>query len=124
MALAPDLDPRDQRLYAYLNDDVTRRRAQVGLALELCGATPTDAAARRRLGPAGALVAGGLVEVEEPERPFLSRPLRVPDRVAGHLLGDDAVDPDLADLLVPPAGPAAQSHRPPGAPGAAPAATP
>ena len=106
VALAPDLDPRYERLYAYLNDDVTRRRAQVGLALELCGATPTDAGARRRLGPAGALVAGGLVEVEERERPFLSRPLRVPDRVASHLLGDDAVDPDLADLVVPPSDPA------------------
>jgi len=98
VALAPDLDPRFERLYAYLNDDVTRRRAQIGLALELCGATPTDAAARRRLGRGGALVAGGLVEVEEPERPFLTRPLRVPDRVASHLLGDDTLDPDLAGI--------------------------
>ena len=98
VALAPDLDPRFERLYAYLNDDVTRRRAQVGLALELCGADPTDAAARRRLGRGGALVAGGLVEVEEPERPFLTRPLRVPDRVASHLLGDDTLDPDLAGI--------------------------
>ncbi|HEX6674394.1 MAG TPA: AAA family ATPase, partial [Actinomycetes bacterium] len=98
VALAPDLDPRFERLYAYLNDDVTRRRAQVGLALELCGASPTDAAARSRLGRGGTLVAGGLVEVEEPERPFLTRPLRVPDRVASHLLGDDTLDPDLAAI--------------------------
>ena len=101
VALAPDLDPRFERLYAYLNDDVTRRRAQIGLALELCGAAPTDAAARRRLGPGGALVTGGLVEVEEPERPFLTRPLRVPDRVASHLLGDDTPDPDLAAVAGP-----------------------
>ena len=37
----------------------------------------------------GPLVAGGLVLVEEPDRPFLTRSLRVPDRVTAHLLGDD-----------------------------------
>ena len=47
IALLPDLDSRFERLYGYLNDDVTRRRATVGLALELAGASPTSAAARR-----------------------------------------------------------------------------
>ncbi|MBY8854266.1 ATP-binding protein, partial [Saccharothrix sp. MB29] len=42
IALAPDVDARFERLYAYLNDDVTRRRAVVGLALELCGLPPAD----------------------------------------------------------------------------------
>ena len=37
--------------------------------------------------------------VEEPERPFLSRGLRVPDRVAAHLLGADDPDAALADVL-------------------------
>ena len=35
IALVPDLDSRFERLYGYLNDDVTRRRATVGLALAL-----------------------------------------------------------------------------------------
>ncbi|MFB7178116.1 hypothetical protein ACFCYI_10465, partial [Streptomyces sp. NPDC056257] len=39
VALAPDLDARFERLYGYLNDDLTRRRPTVGLALELCGRT-------------------------------------------------------------------------------------
>ena len=34
IALIPDLDSRFERLYGYLNDDVTRRRATVGLALD------------------------------------------------------------------------------------------
>ena len=45
--------------------------------------------------------------VEDPERPFLTRSLRVPDRVAMHLLGDDHLDaalPLLADIA-PTAGP-------------------
>ena len=37
VALVPDLDTRFERLYGYLNDDVTRRRATIGLGLELCG---------------------------------------------------------------------------------------
>lgn len=51
VALAPDLDARFERLYGYLNDDLTRRRPTVGLALELCGRSRV-AAARFRLSPA------------------------------------------------------------------------
>jgi len=99
VALAPDLDVRFERLYGYLHDDVSRRRASVGLALELAGQDPFLASARRRLGPAGPLVAGGLVIVEDVERPVLTRSLRVPDRVAAHVLGDDAPDPAVEPLL-------------------------
>ncbi|MES4890717.1 ATP-binding protein [Streptomyces sp. NPDC096012] len=91
VALAPDLDPRFERLYGYLNDDLTRRRPTVGLALELCGLAAASAA-RFRLSPGAPLVAGGLVEVTEPDRPPLSRVLAVPDRVTAHLLG--AAEPD------------------------------
>ena len=104
VALAPDLDPRFERLYGYLHDDVSRRRASAGLALELAGG-PRQAAegpARSRLGAHGALLEGGLLLVEDSERPFLTRSLRVPDRVAAHLLGDDRPDPVVAPLLVEP----------------------
>ncbi|GAA3300110.1 hypothetical protein GCM10020295_40030 [Streptomyces cinereospinus] len=50
VAVAPDLDARFERLYGYLNDDLTRRRPTVGLALELCGLGGT-AAGRFRLAP-------------------------------------------------------------------------
>jgi hypothetical protein len=98
-ALAPDLEPRFERLFGYLQDDVSRRRASVGLALELCGTSMASAGGRARLGDSGRLVAGGLLRVEEPDRPLLSRALRVPDRVSAHLLGDDAPDPAVAPLL-------------------------
>ena len=102
VVLAPDLDPRFERLYGYLHDDVSRRRASTGLALELCGAggSPGATRGRARLGPRGPLVVGGLVIVEDADRPFLTRSLRVPDRVAGHLLGDDTPDAALDGLLV------------------------
>src|SRR5487761_2594559 len=102
VALAPDLDPRFERLYGYLHDDVSRRRASVGLALELVGAGGASGTGRARLGPAGPLIAGGLLLVEDADRPFLTRALRVPDRVAGHLVGDDTTDPLVAALEVTP----------------------
>jgi hypothetical protein len=98
VALAPDLDPRFERFYGYLHDDVSRRRASVGLALELAGGPDAVRAERRRMMPHGPLVAGGLLLVEDPDRPFLTRSLRVPDRVAAHLFGDDEPDPRIAAL--------------------------
>ncbi|WP_371536574.1 ATP-binding protein [Streptomyces sp. NBC_00466] len=96
LALAPDLDRSFESLYGYLNDDVSRRRATVGPAIELCGLPVHDAGARARFHPSAPLLALGLVQVEETERPFLSRSLRVPDRVIAHLLGDDTPDAALA----------------------------
>ncbi len=102
VALAPDLDPRFERLYAYLQDDVSRRRASTGLALELATGVPGAAPARARLDPSAPLIRGGLLLVEEGDRPYLTRSLRVPDRVTGHLLLDDTLDERLAALAVQP----------------------
>lgn len=99
IALLPDLDSRFERLYGYLNDDVTRRRASVGLALQLAGESAMAAGARARLELSRPLVSRGLIVVEEPERPFLTRGLRVPDRIGAHLLGDDAPAAGLAALI-------------------------
>ncbi|MGW0706787.1 ATP-binding protein [Streptomyces sp. NPDC002643] len=108
IALAPDLERSFEPLYGYLNDDVGRRRATIGLALDLCGLPVHLAEARARFLPSSPLAALGLLSVEEGERPFLSRALRVPDRVVAHLLGDDTPDSALAGhvrRLVAPSGP-------------------
>ena len=100
VAIAPDLDARFERLYAYLHDDVSRRRASAGLALELASGGDGPYRERHRLGLASPLIASGLVLVEEPDRPFLTRALRVPDRVTGHLLGDDRPEPQVESTLL------------------------
>ena len=100
-ALAPDLDSRFERLYGYLNDDVTRRRATIGLVLELAGVPATSAAARARLAPGGPLLDHRLVVLDDASGPFLTRSLRVPDRVTSHLLGDNTYDPALTDVQCP-----------------------
>ncbi|WP_435837806.1 AAA family ATPase [Streptantibioticus parmotrematis] len=105
IALAPDLDRSFEPLYGYLNDDVSRRRATVGLALDLYGLPAHLPAVRGRFHPSAPLVALGLMTVADPERPFLSRSLEVPDRVVAHLLGDDTPDAALAGHVSPLAAP-------------------
>jgi hypothetical protein len=101
IAVACDLEPRFERLFGYLHDDLTRRRPSVGLALELSGHGFADPSARARFGADGPLVRHGLVAVEEPRKPFLSRPLSVSDRVVDHLLGIDAIETAVARLRAP-----------------------
>ncbi|WP_411133214.1 ATP-binding protein [Streptomyces sp. C10] len=94
-ALAPDVDRGFEPLYGYLNDDVGRRRATVALALDLAGTGPYEAGARARFHPAAPLLSGGLLVIEDEDRPLPGRALRVPERVVAHLLGDDGLDPEL-----------------------------
>ena len=101
IALAPDLDRGFEPLYGYLNDDVSRRRATVGLVLDVCGLPAAHPGARARFHPTAPLTELGLLVVEEPERPFLGRSLRVPDRLIAHLLGDETPDPALDGHLRP-----------------------
>ncbi|UKY53271.1 ATP-binding protein [Streptomyces inhibens] len=104
-ALAPDVDRRFEPLYGYLNDDVGRRRATVALALDLAGTGPYEPAARARFHPAAPLLSGGLLVVEDEDRPLPGRALRVPERVVAHLLGHDGLDSELwgggVELLPP-----------------------
>ena len=129
VALLPDLDTRFERLYGYLNDDVTRRRASVALALELAGASPMVG---RGPGPAGAEPAaaaarpagrrGPRAPVADPRppgaRPGVGPPAR--RRRAGPAAG--AVDRDGAAVRHPagrPADPGPRGRRRAGAhPGA------
>src|SRR6267143_299914 len=98
IAITTDVDPRFERLYGFLQDDVSRRRASVGLGLELCGLPSSSAYARSRLAAGAPLVDECLVLVEEGERPVLTRSVRVPDRVTAHLLGRDVPDAVVAAL--------------------------
>jgi hypothetical protein len=99
VAMAPDVDSRFEQFYGYLNDDVTRRRATLGLALRLCGLAEADVHGRSRFDATAPLLACGLITLGDTERPLLSRTLRVPDRVTAHLLGGDGCDPVAAPFV-------------------------
>jgi len=98
IGLAADVDPRFESFFGYLNDDVSRRRPSAAVALELAGVVLTSPAGHAHL-LHGPLLTGGLLELEDQDRPFPGRAVRVPDRLVSFLLGDDAPDPALVPVL-------------------------
>lgn len=99
LALAPELDPRFERLFGYLHDDLTQRRASAELALRVLARDDADhAALRRALGPGGVLVREGLLRREDGPTTLLAAPLVVDARVVDFLHGGDAIDPRLSDV--------------------------
>ncbi|MGH8980266.1 MAG: ATP-binding protein [Acidimicrobiales bacterium] len=118
VALAPEVDRRFEQLYGYRNDDVTRRRATVGLALELAGIPIASVSARDVLGPGAPLVRRGLVALDGEDRPWPGRELRVPDRVVAWCLGHDEPEPQVACIAALAHPPAAGELDPTGIAGA------
>jgi AAA+ superfamily predicted ATPase len=103
IALAPELDLRYERLYAFLQDDVSRRRPGVDLVLNLLSPTAEAKLARRIHFAADApLLRHRLVQlVAEPghtEPPLLSRSLKVDEQIVSFLVGQPSLDPRLASF--------------------------
>ncbi len=101
LAAAPEIDRRYGTIYAYLNDDVTRRRLSVGLALEVCGAPDADLGIRGHLEQSSTLVQSGLVTLGEMDAPFLRRSLAVDDVVINVILGGGSAQHLRERYLVP-----------------------
>ena len=96
---ATELNPRYGRLYAYLQDDVTRKLPSprlVGQLLEGEGLTPADVMvafdAHGRLRHLGALKLLG-----DAQTPLAERPIKVADRLAAALLGGRMDESAAAD---------------------------
>ncbi|MBV9759643.1 MAG: ATP-binding protein [Acidobacteriaceae bacterium] len=91
IAMAPELETRYEILYAYLQDDVTRKRPSVDLALNLISRTGREKLIARRFFATGApLIRFRLVElIDEPhdrQPTLLRRFLKLDDSVLGFLL--------------------------------------
>ncbi len=100
IALAPELDLRYERLYAYLQDDVTRKRPTVDLVLNLLCATFENKIARRPHFAADALLLRhGLVHlIPDPNHvqpPLLAHYLKLDEQIIRLLLGQNSLDARL-----------------------------
>jgi hypothetical protein len=86
---APELNPRYGRLYAYLQDDVTRKLPSprlVGHLLEGEGVSAADVMTSFELGsPLRRL--GAVRLLGDAQTPLAERPIKVADRLAAYLLG-------------------------------------
>jgi AAA+ superfamily predicted ATPase len=101
IALAPELDLRYERLYAYLQDDVTRRRPSVDLVLNLlCPSADSKLARRTHFASDAPLIRYGVIRViPDPnhfEPPLLSHSLKLDEQIVCLLLGQDSLDSRLA----------------------------
>src|SRR5260370_2699999 len=102
IGLAPELALRYERLYAYLQDDVTRRRPSVDLALNLlCPTAEAKLLRRCHFLSSGPLVRHKLIhlgpDANHAQPPLLSQSFKVDDQIICWLLGKTAVDSRLSD---------------------------
>ena len=111
IALAPEIDLRYERLYAYLQDDVTRKRPSVDLALNLrCPSAEAKLLQRAHFAPDAPLIKHSLLHlIPDPHQvkpPILSYYLKLDDRVIHFLLKQKGLEPRLGSwcqLLARPA---------------------
>jgi hypothetical protein len=109
LALGPELDLRYERIYAYLQDDVTRRRPTVSLALDvLCASAEEKLDRRAHFAATGPLLQQRLLTwVEDTHRPhpsLLSSCFKADPQIVGCLLRESSLDGRLArcaQLLAP-----------------------
>ena len=101
IAAAPEIDLRYERLFAYLQDDVARRRPSVDVALHLlCPDAAARIAARARVAPDSPLrrhdLLHLLVDPAQPGQPLLAQALQVDGQVLRLLLDESTLDPRIA----------------------------
>ncbi|RPJ61098.1 MAG: ATP-binding protein [Acidobacteria bacterium] len=97
ICLAPELDRRYGKLYAYLQDDVTQKAPSVDLILNLlCDSADEKVEGRRRLTNDSPLRRYSLLEFRregDQSSSGLTRPLKIDDRILHFLLDVDSLDP-------------------------------
>jgi ATP-dependent 26S proteasome regulatory subunit len=99
ICLAPEVDLRYEKVYAYLQDDVTRKRPTVRLILDLlCQSFAEEVAARAYFSSQASLFRYQLLHWEathEKASSFLACPLQADERIVQFLLGSSQVDTRL-----------------------------
>ena len=95
IGMASELDTKYERLYAYLQNDATKRQPGVDLILNLlCSSSEEKVYARQYFYADSSLFKNKIVQFVEDrvQRPLLSRFIRVDDRTINYLLGLSQID--------------------------------
>jgi ATP-dependent 26S proteasome regulatory subunit len=100
LCLAPELDRKYEKLYGYLQDDITRKRPCASLAFDLFCRTRADEFAMRPVFDSQApLIKYRLLRMtdNQPEgsEPLFARPLKLDDRIVNFALGVRTIDARL-----------------------------
>jgi SpoVK/Ycf46/Vps4 family AAA+-type ATPase len=103
ICLAPELDRKYEKLYAYLQDDITQKKPSVDLVLRLaCQTAPERLKGRLSFDPQAPLLKYRLAVLTEypsdAPLPLLARSVKLDDRIANFLLDVDGLDARLESL--------------------------
>lgn len=103
LALAPEIDLRYEKLYAYLQDDVTRKRPTVNLALDLlCESVEAKRLRLDNFAPNAPLVQHRLLHLvpdpQQVEPSLLAHYLKLDEQIVRLLLGLSGLDTRLAQF--------------------------
>ncbi|HTB15618.1 MAG TPA: ATP-binding protein [Bryobacteraceae bacterium] len=106
IALAPELEPRYETLYAYLQDDVTRHRPSVNLALNLiCRSDREKLVVRRFFAPGAPLLHFRMIELldesHDREPTLLRKFMKIGDSLLRFLLDQPPTALALGSYVVP-----------------------
>ncbi|MCM3870559.1 MAG: AAA family ATPase [Pyrinomonadaceae bacterium] len=103
ITLAPELNHKYEKLYAYLHDDVTRKKPSVDLVMSLLlRGTDERWAARAAFDPGASLFRFRLLRMHDGvdgARPLISRFLALDDRMVSFLLGSLDVDARIESAI-------------------------
>ncbi len=95
--LVPEIDRRFDRLFAYLNDDLTKSRPTIDTLLRMLASSPEHLPLQRRLMADSTLLRLGLLVCDDRRAPRNGM-FRVADGVVRYLLDYDGVDERIARL--------------------------
>lgn len=102
--LLPELDLKYERLFGYIQDDVTKRRPTVALALDLlCTSFEDRLAGRQSFSQDAPLIKYQLISLHDDttskHAPLLAKSLKLDDRIRDYLLGFDEIDANLLPFV-------------------------
>ena len=103
ICLAPELDDKYEKLYAYLHDDITRKKPTISLAFDLlCPTFQIKVSARAFFSPQAPLQKYRLLQVVDAMSDSCAglpcRWIKIDDRIADYLLGLDTLDARLFSM--------------------------
>lgn len=105
ICLGPELERKYDKLYAYLQDDVTRKKPSIDLVLDLlCATEAAKWRSRAFFSDSAPLFRAGILQkADDPQSPSgssgLAQFLKLDPRIVGYLLGDNGIDERLADAV-------------------------
>jgi SpoVK/Ycf46/Vps4 family AAA+-type ATPase len=94
ICLAPELDLRYEKLYAYLQNDVTKKRPTVDLVIKLlCSSMKERFRMRESFSPTAPLIKNGLIYFTgDDQLPLLSKSIKLDEKIISFLLGANGID--------------------------------